>query len=98
MRSTFNCMFSLLACGLAFAFVAPVRAGEANSANTGMVPYKVGSIEVVAILDNQFAIPNDGKTFGVGAGPEAVSAALKAAGAPTNSITVPFGGGERRLE
>lgn len=41
-----------------------------------------------ALSDSQLVVPNDGKVFGVGVGPDAVSAVLKAAGEPTDEIVL----------
>lgn len=71
---------------------ASAQAGEADTPNVATQSFKVGNIEVVSIHDNHYSIPNDGKVFGVGASPEAVAETLKAAGAPTDLITVQFGG------
>jgi glyoxylase-like metal-dependent hydrolase (beta-lactamase superfamily II) len=48
--------------------------------------FHIGTIELTALHDAQFVIPNDSKTFGVGASPEAVSEVLRAGGAPTDRI------------
>ncbi|MFA5952318.1 MAG: MBL fold metallo-hydrolase [Hyphomicrobium sp.] len=92
MKSAFKSAIIFSACVLANGFAAPVLAGEADTPNVGAVAYKVGGIEVVAVHDNHYTIPNDGKTFGLGAGPEAVGASLRALGVRPDSITVQFGG------
>lgn len=48
----------------------------------------VGSVRVAALRDNEFLIPNDGKTFGVDVGPGAVAELLGVAGAPTDTVRV----------
>lgn len=50
--------------------------------------YKIGSFDIVALHDAQFVRPNDNKIFGVGHTPEEVAAILKAAGAPTDTVTL----------
>ncbi|KRB55184.1 MBL fold metallo-hydrolase [Rhizobium sp. Root708] len=50
--------------------------------------FKVGSLDVVALHDAQFVRPNDNKIFGVGHTPEEVADVLKAAGAPTDTVTL----------
>ncbi|QFY63269.1 MBL fold metallo-hydrolase (plasmid) [Rhizobium grahamii] len=50
--------------------------------------FKVGSLDVVALHDAQFVRPNDNKIFGVGHTPEEVADLLKAAGAPTDTVTL----------
>lgn len=56
-------------------------AGEAT-------PFKIGAIELVALKDNIFPAPNDGKTFGVDVGPAAVTKLLESKGLPGDKITV----------
>jgi len=50
--------------------------------------FSVGTLKVTALRDAQFVAANDGKTFGVDAGPAAVSEVLRAAHAPTDRITL----------
>jgi glyoxylase-like metal-dependent hydrolase (beta-lactamase superfamily II) len=50
--------------------------------------FTVGSVKLAALHDGDFLIPNDGTTFGVDVGVAAVTAALAAAGAPTDTIRV----------
>lgn len=49
---------------------------------------KIGSVQVIALHDKDFSRPNDGSVFGVDAGPKAVAKTLKAAGAPTDPISL----------
>lgn len=65
---------------------------ETQTPNAGAQSFYVGKIEVVAVHDNHFDIANDGKTFGIGATPEAVAETLSAAAAPTAFVTVQFSG------
>jgi glyoxylase-like metal-dependent hydrolase (beta-lactamase superfamily II) len=51
-------------------------------------PFTVGKLKLTALHDEQLEIANDGKTFGIGADPTAVSEVLRAAGAPTDRITL----------
>ncbi len=51
-------------------------------------PFHVGKIELVALKDNVFPAPNDGKTFGVDVGPAAVTKLLESKGLPGDKITV----------
>ncbi len=71
---------------LAFAFALPVAAADAPQPEAKS--FMLGKLELVALHDAQFTPANDGKTFGVDAGPDAVSAVLKAAGAPTDVVTL----------
>jgi glyoxylase-like metal-dependent hydrolase (beta-lactamase superfamily II) len=50
--------------------------------------FKLGAYELIAVRDADFVPLNDGKTFGINVGPEAVAKALAAAGAPTDKITL----------
>ena len=50
--------------------------------------FTVGKLQLTALHDAQFVIPNDGKTFGVGVDPTQMSDLLRAAGAPTDRITL----------
>jgi glyoxylase-like metal-dependent hydrolase (beta-lactamase superfamily II) len=50
--------------------------------------FSVGTLKLTALHDAQFVVPNDGKTFGVGVSPSAVSEVLRASAAPTDRITL----------
>src|SRR5215472_13024868 len=50
--------------------------------------FSVGKLQLTTLRDAQIVLPNDGKTFGVGVDTATVSALLRAAGAPTDRITV----------
>jgi glyoxylase-like metal-dependent hydrolase (beta-lactamase superfamily II) len=73
------CLFLSFAPG-AFAQMPPQQP-EANS-------FKLGKLEIVALHDAQFTPANDGKTFGIGKTPAEMAEVLKAAGAPTDVITL----------
>ena len=78
---------------LAAAFVALgcARAAERTgpvAVAPGAETFHVGALEVVALRDAEIVVANDGGTFGVDAGPAAVAAVLKAAGAPTGHLTL----------
>jgi glyoxylase-like metal-dependent hydrolase (beta-lactamase superfamily II) len=49
-------------------------------------PFRLGAVELVALRDAGFALPNDGKVFGLNASPAEVSKVLVAAGAPPDKI------------
>lgn len=66
--------------GTAFAQMPPQQPGAKA--------FKVGALELVSLHDAQFTPANDGKTFGIGQKPEAVAKLLKAAGEPTDVITL----------
>ena len=50
--------------------------------------FSVGKLKLTALHDAQYVFPNDGKTFGLGVSPAAVSDVLRAAGAPTDRVTL----------
>ncbi|TCL64104.1 MBL fold metallo-hydrolase [Rhizobium sp. BK251] len=50
--------------------------------------FKLGNLDIVALHDAQFVLPNDGKVFGLDHRPAEVADLLKAAGAPTDTITL----------
>lgn len=50
--------------------------------------FKLGKFDIIALHDAQFTPANDGKTFGIGKTPAEVAEVLKAAGAPTDIITL----------
>ena len=77
------------------ALLAASVAGNALAADTGPAPaepaaqsFAVGKIKVTALADAHFVANNDGKLFGVGIGPDAVADVLKAAGQPTDHVTL----------
>ncbi len=50
--------------------------------------FRLGTLKLTALHDAQFVIPNDAKTFGIDAGAAAVTDVLRAAGQPTDRITL----------
>ena len=50
--------------------------------------FSVGKLQLTTLHDAQYVVPNDGKTLGVGIDPATMSALLRAAGAPTDRITL----------
>ena len=54
-------------------------------------PFRLGLLRAWALFDGTLTKPNDGETFGVDAGPAAVSTVLAAAGQPTGYIQVNTG-------
>lgn len=77
---------------IAFGALAPLLSSPAWAQmppqDPGFKPFKVGSLDVVVLHDAQFVRPNDGKVFGVGHSPDEVGQVLKAAGAPTDTVTL----------
>jgi len=79
---------------LAAALIAlPFSSIAANFSPAAVAPaatsFQVGSIAVTSLSDTVYVLPNDGKIFGVGAGPQAVATVLGAANAPADVITLP---------
>jgi glyoxylase-like metal-dependent hydrolase (beta-lactamase superfamily II) len=58
----------------------------------GTQSFRLGKMQLTVLRDISFVFPNDGKTLGVDAGPDAVAAVLKAAGAPTDRIALAVDG------
>jgi glyoxylase-like metal-dependent hydrolase (beta-lactamase superfamily II) len=50
--------------------------------------FQVGKLKLTVLHDAQYVVPNDAKTFGVDVTPAAMSDVLRAAGAPTDRITL----------
>ena len=78
---------------LALAVVAGALAALPLPAEAGPVPaqpaasaFPLGGLRLYALRDARNEVANDGRTFGVGAGPAAVSAVLSTAGRPTDTI------------
>ena len=51
-------------------------------------PFSLGAWTIVALRDADNVLPNDGKVFGASVKPDDVARVLKAAGAPTDEITL----------
>lgn len=51
-------------------------------------PFHVGALSLTSLHDTQIVVANDGKTFGLGVSTRAVANVLRAAGAPTDRITL----------
>ena len=76
-----------LAVGLLTQGAAPAQ--EASKGPTGAAtPFKLGALELVALRDTDFALPNNGKTFGVDVGPAEVTKVLSSNGLPSDRIPV----------
>ncbi|WP_443750582.1 MBL fold metallo-hydrolase [Asticcacaulis solisilvae] len=71
----------------ALVFALPAFAGPAP-AQPAATAFHVGKLSLVSLSDATFSTPNDGKIFGGDAGPAAVADVLKAAHAPTDTITL----------
>lgn len=66
---------------------APASA-PAVAASEGVFPFKIGSLDAIALLDGANPVPNDNKIFGFGRTPEDVAAVLSAAGQPTDIMNL----------
>ncbi|OWW04460.1 MBL fold metallo-hydrolase [Rhizobium sp. R72] len=79
---------SLLACfALATALATPASA-QMPQQQPDSKSFKLGSFDIVALHDAQFVRPNDNTIFGVDRSAEEVADVLRAAGAPTDTITL----------
>lgn len=79
---------------LAAALIALPLASSAANFGPGAVPaaatsFQIGTIVVTSLSDTEYVLPNDGKIFGVGVGPEAVAKVLSTGNAPADVITLP---------
>jgi glyoxylase-like metal-dependent hydrolase (beta-lactamase superfamily II) len=79
---------SLLVVGITITPLATASHASAAAQQPEARAFKLGAFNLVALHDAQFILSNDGKVFGVGIGPAAVTEVLKAAGAPTDHITL----------
>lgn len=78
-----------LALALAACAGAPLATHAAPAPVAGAAqPFRIGAFKAFALRDALNVLPNDGKVFGVGRSPAEVAAALRAAGAPTDAITL----------
>ncbi len=82
-------MLAIVLAGLAI--TSPVRAGSTfgpASVSPAARSFRVGTLELTALHDAQNVVPNSGRLFGVDVGAVAVADLLRAAGAPTDRITL----------
>jgi glyoxylase-like metal-dependent hydrolase (beta-lactamase superfamily II) len=82
-----NWVVALVGLGLCAGALADTGFGP-SAAPPAAKSFNVGKLKLTALHDAQFVVPNDGKTFGIGASPAATSDLLRAAGAPTDRITL----------
>jgi len=77
---------------LSLTVVATGRAADEGFTLTPVAPaartFQLGKLSVSALHDAQLAVPNDGKSFGLGATVDQVAEVLRAAGAPTGDVTL----------
>lgn len=78
---------ALISLGMAVSVDAAVAFGPAAVAPAAH-EFTLGKLKLATLHDAQYIVPNDSKTFGVGADPAAVADVLRAAGAPTDRITL----------
>jgi len=78
---------ALVSVGMAVGAEAAVAFGPAAVAPAAH-EFTLGKLKLATLHDAQFVVPNDSKTFGVGADTAAVTDVLRAAGAPTDRITL----------
>jgi glyoxylase-like metal-dependent hydrolase (beta-lactamase superfamily II) len=74
----------------ALAYIGGARAGEFGPQPVAPAAhaFHIGGLQAWSLADAQFVIPNDAKTFGVDADPDAVAEVLKAEDLPTDRITL----------
>lgn len=63
-------------------------AGPAVAVSEGVFPFKIGSLDAIALLDGNNPVPNDNQVVGFGRTPAEVAAVLSAAGQPTDTMTL----------
>ncbi|HEY6923267.1 MAG TPA: MBL fold metallo-hydrolase [Steroidobacteraceae bacterium] len=78
---------ALVSLGMVVSVDAAVAFGPATVAPAAH-EFTLGKLKLATLHDAQFVVPNDTKTFGVGADTAAVTDVLRAAGAPTDRITL----------
>jgi glyoxylase-like metal-dependent hydrolase (beta-lactamase superfamily II) len=87
-------MFSLrssskiLALGALLALLGNAALAQMPAQQPEAKAFKLGKLDIVALHDAQFTPANDGKSFVIGKTPAEVADVLKAAGAPTDVITL----------
>ncbi len=75
--------------GLGLAAGARAQSGFGlNAVPPAAQSFRVGALELTALHDAEFVLPNNGKVFGLAEGTDAVADLLRAAGAPTDRITL----------
>lgn len=82
-----NALLTTIIAGLLIP-IAATAAGPGPAAPAA-TQFNVGALRVTSLADSVYVLPNDGKIFGADVGPEAVAELLKAAQAPTDTITLP---------
>ena len=79
--------------GLGLAGLALAGAARADDFGVQATPpaaqaFHIGRLQLWALQDARYVVANDGRTFGVDAGPAAVAQVLRDAGVPTDRITL----------
>ena len=67
---------------------AATASGPVVAASEGVFPFKIGSLDAIALLDGANPVPNDNQVFGFGRTPADVAAVLSAAGQPTDVMNL----------
>jgi glyoxylase-like metal-dependent hydrolase (beta-lactamase superfamily II) len=78
---------ALVSVGMAVSVDAAVAFGPATVAPAAH-EFTLGKLKLATLHDAQYVVPNDGKTFGIGADTAAVTDVLRAAAAPTDRVTL----------
>jgi len=87
MRGTMQWVAAIGSLGLAVSVNAATGFGPSGGPAAAHT-FTVGKLKLTSLHDAQFVVPNDGKTFGVGVDPKTTGELLRAAGAPTDRITL----------
>lgn len=66
----------------------PQAASETAGAEPVVHEFKIGELTAFALRDGKLQFPNDNQVFGVGHSPEEVAELLRAANAPTDTLTL----------
>lgn len=67
----------------------PPAAAEAEAPSSQAVhAFRIGELDALALSDGKLDLPNDNQVFGVGLTPEDVAAVLRAAGQPTDMLSL----------
>lgn len=81
-------MFVRLTLAAAAAVLPLVAIAAPEPAPPGATAFRLGTMRLAALVDARNVVPNDGSVFGIDQTPEAVAAVLRAAGLPTDRVTL----------
>lgn len=87
MRASMTWVAAIGSLGLAVSVHAAAAFGPSGGPPAAHA-FTVGKLKLTSLHDAQFVVPNDGKTFGTGVAPATTGELLRAAGAPTDRLTL----------